>query len=136
MKDIKQVPNGAKVAEVWEALGDEGGWNPGFARHFNDWEMDVVQDFIETIQNKKIRSLVKDRFLWKNTIGGLFSVKFCFDVLEGDNQFSAPARIFWNSSVPTKMGFSAWEVWWDKVLTMYHLKTRGLPLASVPVWRG
>ena len=27
---------GAMVAKVWDALGEEGGWNPRFVRHFND----------------------------------------------------------------------------------------------------
>ena len=40
---------GEKVVEVWEALSEEGGWNPRFTRHFNDWELNMVQEFISTI---------------------------------------------------------------------------------------
>ena len=40
---------GAKVAEVWDSLGEGGGWNPRFGRGFNDWELDTIQGFIATI---------------------------------------------------------------------------------------
>ena len=33
-------------------------------------------------------------------------------------------------NIPSKMGFFAWEAWWDKVLTMSNLKRRGISLAS------
>ena len=54
---------GAMVAEVWDALGEEGEWNPRFIRHFNDWEMDMVQGFLDTISNKKILLSTKDRLV-------------------------------------------------------------------------
>ena len=48
------------MAEVWDALGEEAGWNPRFVRLFNDWEMDMVQSFIDIISNKRILPFVKD----------------------------------------------------------------------------
>lgn len=44
-----------------------------------------------------------------------------------------PVKILWNSWVPTKICFFAWEAWWGKVLTMEQLKKRGFPLASSPL---
>ena len=41
----------AKVKEVWETSGEEGGWNPCFERPFNDWEMESVEDFIGVIRD-------------------------------------------------------------------------------------
>ena len=121
---------GAKVAEVWDSLGEGGGWNPRFGRGFNNWELDMVQDFIATILNKKIAPAVEERLVWKRSTNGTFTIKSCFDLLEGESCFSAPSKLFWNSSVPSKVRFFAWEVWWDKVLTMNQLKRRGFPLAS------
>ena len=69
---------GKRMAEVWEALGEEGGWNPCFLRPFNDWELKVVNGSISrfsTIQNKRISLHVKDKLVWKMTKNGLFSVK-------------------------------------------------------------
>ena len=34
---------GAKVGEVWETIGDEGGWNLRFIRPFNDWKLEKTQ---------------------------------------------------------------------------------------------
>ena len=36
----------------------------------------------------------------------------------------------WNSYVPSKVGFFAWEAWWGKVLNMNQLKKRGFNLVS------
>ena len=118
---------GAKVVEVWDSLGEGGGWNLRFGRGFNDWELDTVQDFIAIVQNKKIAPTVEDRLVWKRSTDGTYSVKSCFDLLEGESCSLAPSKLFWNSNVLSKVGFFAWEVWWDKVLTMNQLKRRGFP---------
>ena len=31
----------AWVADCWDYLGEEGGWNPRFSRSFNDWEVEA-----------------------------------------------------------------------------------------------
>ena len=67
----------------------------------------MVQDFINTIQNKTILLLVNDNLVWKMRSGGLFIVRSYFDFLEGDNNFSTPAKMLWNSNVPSKMSFFA-----------------------------
>ena len=32
-----------------------------------------------------------------------------------------PIKMLWNPIVPTKVAFFAWDVWWDKILTMNQL---------------
>ena len=49
------------MKEVLESSGKVGGWNPRFVRPFNDWEMEMVEDFIYTVQDKRINPLEKDR---------------------------------------------------------------------------
>ena len=66
----------------------------------------------------------------KGKKNGSFSVKTCFDLLEGGSQQSVPIKMLWNPTVPTKVGFFAWEVWWGKILTMDQLKKRGFSLVS------
>ena len=53
------VSKGAMVAEVWEASRGEGVWNPRFIRAFNDWELEVVQNFIGLINTKKVNPIRK-----------------------------------------------------------------------------
>lgn len=55
----------------------------------------------------------------------MFSVKSSFDMLEGGNQCFFPFTMIWNLCVPTKVGFSAREEWWDKVMSMEQLKIKG-----------
>ena len=49
------------MAEVWVASGEEGGWNPCFSRPFNDWEMEIVERFLVTLQGKKVVTNMEDR---------------------------------------------------------------------------
>ena len=53
---------GAMAAKVWDFTRGEGAWNPNFVRPFNDWELDIVQHFIGTINNKKSQSVGKGQF--------------------------------------------------------------------------
>ena len=75
-------------------------WNPLFARPFNDWEMGMVEAFICAVQNKRIRNLVKDRLVWKQSKDEAYSVKSSFRFLESGNQSSIPTNLIWNPCVP------------------------------------
>ena len=121
---------GARVAELWEGPGLEGGWNFCFERSFNDWELDIVQCFICTVSSKRLNPLIRDRLLWKEVKDGIFIVKSSFVFLEGGRQQLVPVKMLWNPCVLTKVCFFAWEVWWGKVLTSNQLKKRGFSLAS------
>ena len=70
----------------------------------------MVQDFIATVQNKKIAPTIEDILIWKRSTNGTLSIKSCFDLLEVESCFSTPSKLFWNSSFPSKVGFFAWEV--------------------------
>ena len=41
-----------------------------------------------------------------------------------------PHQFIWNTWVPTKVGFFAWEALWDKVLTLDQLRRRERALAN------
>ena len=100
------------------ASGSGEGWNFSFGRHFHDWELEEVQGFLATVSPQSINPNLTDRFWWKKEKNGSFSVKTCFELLEGGSQQSVPIKMLWNPTIPTKVGFFAWEVWWGKILTM------------------
>ena len=52
-------------------------------RSFNDWEMEVVQEFIGVTSNIKISPLEKDKLFWKGDESGSFKVKAYFKESEG-----------------------------------------------------
>ena len=99
-------------------------------RPFNDWELDAIQEFIGLTSNNKISSLEKDKLIWKGDESGCFTVKGYFNQLEGGSPYNVPYKMLWNSLIPSKVVFFAWEAWWDKVLTSTQLKKRGFHLAS------
>ena len=42
----------ALVVDLWNPVGEEGGWSPHFSKSFNDWELEEVQLFLRVIQRK------------------------------------------------------------------------------------
>ena len=96
----------------------------------NDWEMEVVQNFLSTMDSRSYSPQFKDKLWWKETKSGCYSIKSCFDLLEGGRQHQLPIKMLWNPIVPTKVGFCAWEVWWGKILTLNQLQKRGFSLGS------
>ena len=54
-----------------------------FKRHFNDWEMEVVQNFLSIMNSRSCHPQLRDKLWWKETKSGSYSVKSCFDLLEG-----------------------------------------------------
>ena len=113
---------GAKVVEMWEIEGEAGAWNPRFLRSFNDWELNTIQQLLSLLASKKLMPQRSDKLLWKGSQQGEFTMKTYSKILEGGSSRQAPVKILWNPSVPSKVGFFAWEAWWGKVLTMEQMK--------------
>ena len=40
------------MADLWNPVGEEGGWSLHFSRSFNNWELEEVQSFLHVIQRK------------------------------------------------------------------------------------
>ena len=83
----------AMGANVWDTTSGEGTWKLRFARSFNDWEMDEVENFINLVNNKKTNQMVKDRLLWKGDKNGIFSVKASIAHIEGGNLKAVPLKV-------------------------------------------
>ena len=78
----------------------------------------------------KVNLLERDRLFWKGDKNGMYTIKENYKMIEVGNPKVVPLNLFWNSYVPLKMRFFAWEAWWGKILTMKQLKNRGFHLAS------
>ena len=86
--------------------------------------------FLQVLYRKKIKPLIEDKILFKGSRNDAYSVSSMYRVLEGFPQTDFPSRSIWNSVVPPRMGFFAWEASWGKVLTLDQLKRRGRALAN------
>ena len=51
----------AWVTDVWNPEGEGGGWTPLFSRAFNDWELDLVECFLQKIQAIRVHRDVEDK---------------------------------------------------------------------------
>ena len=82
-------------------------WSLSFSRAFNDWEVDLVERLLLTIQGKRVSADLEDRVLWKMTKDGIFSVKSLYSVVELGNIVLFLRSIIWSPYVPPKVGFFA-----------------------------
>ena len=97
----------ARIVDLWVNLGSKGGWNFRFGRLFHDWELEEVQRFLYTVSSKCINPNLSDRLWWKEAKNDSFTVKNCYDLLEGGRRQLVPIKMLWNPIVPTKVGFFA-----------------------------
>ena len=119
-----------QVVEVWDSLKEKGGWNPWFSGLFNDWEMEMVERFLFSLQGKRVVTNLEDRILWKEAKDENFSVRTLYNVTEGNRTVLFPKSVIWSPCVPTKVVFFAWEASWSKILTQDQLKKRGWSLSN------
>ena len=68
--------------------------------------------------------------VWTKSKDGKFAVKSLYKALELESQGKFPTNVIWNSWVPPRVGFFAWEATWNKVLTLDQIQRRGWPLAN------
>ena len=79
---------------------------------FNDWELEEVERFLLIFHNNKVLHTLEDKLFLREAKGGLFSMKFVYHYLFDLEAYPYPYKLIWNSWVPTKVGFFAWEASW------------------------
>ena len=73
---------------------------------------------------------MEDQVVWTKSKDGRFFVKSLYKALEMERQGDFPARVIWNSLLPSRVNFFAWEATWKKVLTLDRIQRRACPLAN------
>ena len=120
----------AKVADMWESNGGVGGWSPIFLRALNDWEIEEMARFLQTLHDNILRPTGEDTLLLKEVKARSFSVKVMYKGYDLSPAGDFPHRLIWNSVVSSKMGIFSWEAAWGKILTLDNLKRRGMAFAN------
>ena len=85
----------------------------------------MVERFFMRLQRWRVSSDEEDRLVWAREKCGKFYVKAMYKVLELGGPSNFPVVVIWNSWVPPKVNFFAWEATWSKVLTLDLLMRRG-----------
>ena len=120
----------AWVSDVWNPDSNGGSWTFIFSRAFNDWEVELVEHFLQNIQAFKVQREEENRVIWTALSCDTFTVKYFYSILETIDSSSFPSGSIWRASVPHKVAFFAQEASWSKVLTLEQLQRRGHSLAN------
>ncbi|RVX02510.1 LINE-1 reverse transcriptase-like [Vitis vinifera] len=120
----------AWVSEVWNPDGGGDGWTPLFSRALNDWEIEMMEQFMLKIQAFRWQREIEDKLVWTASRSGAFSVKSLYSTLEPGGSAMFPYVGIWSARVPPKVAFFAWEASWGKILTLDQLQRRGYSLAN------
>lgn len=78
---------------MWDSSEEHDAWNPKFVGSFSDCEMGAVQNFICSINNKKIILENRNMLFWKDSKNGHFTVKSYCSFLEDGSSVTALAKI-------------------------------------------
>ena len=115
---------------MWDSGKGKGCWSPTFLRPLNNWEIEEVERFLQTLCDQNFNPSGEDMLFLKGIKEKGFSVKIMYKGLDPSLAFEFPSRSVWNPIVPPKIGFFAWEVAWGKVLTLDQLKHHGMTFAN------
>ena len=119
------------VGDTLDRDRGEGCWSPNFLRTLNDWEIEEVERFLQTLCDQNFSPSSKDKLLLKDVREKGFSVKIMYKGLDPSPAIEFPYRSVWNPVVPPKIGFFAWEATWGKVLLLDQLKRHGMTFANI-----
>ena len=120
----------AMVADMWDSGGGTGCWSSTFLRPLNDWEIEEMARFLQTLHDQIFRPTGEDMFLLKEVKVKSFSVKVMYKGYDISPACDFPHRLIWNSVMPPKMGIFTLEAVWGKILTLDNLKRRGMAFAN------
>ena len=101
------------MAEAWNHLDDEGGWNLNCVRAFNDWEIYLVVNLLHVLQKERV-STALDRVIWKGAVDATFTICNAYNLLVSSSVSRFPVKQIWMAYVPSKVSFFTWEAAWGR----------------------
>ncbi|RVW49084.1 hypothetical protein CK203_084403 [Vitis vinifera] len=107
------VGNGRK-----EEGGEVGSWNPLFSRHFNDWEMKEEEGLFRKLHPLVLNRDVEDVLSWKIARTTPFLLDHSIAPSQELLVNPFPWSIMWRSWAPMRVSFFAWEMSWNRILTI------------------
>ena len=94
------------MADVCDSTVGPGSWNPTFVRAFNDREIVLVENLLNSLQMERVTDEL-DKVLWKGSADASFIVSESFKSLASGFAILFPAKSIWVSSALTKTAFFA-----------------------------
>ena len=110
--------------------GSNSDWNVNFICNFNDWEMEGVNSFFETLHSHSSFKVGGDGLWWRLKGNGIFDISSYYIALRGSLPITFPWKAIWSVCVPQRVAFFVWSATWDKILTIDNLMWRGYQLTG------
>ena len=80
----------AKVADIWDRGEGVGCWSPTFLRPLNDWELEEMVRFLQTLHDQNFWPMGEDQLLLKDVKEKGFSVKIMYKGFDTSLAFDFP----------------------------------------------
>jgi len=116
------------IAEMWTS----DRWSLNFRRHFNDWEVQRVADFLSKLDQFPGVQAAEDHLWWQGNSKGIFKVYAAYKIMNQSNHQIAnwPWKQIWRIKVPHKVSIFVWLLAKEATLTVDNLMSRGMTLCS------
>lgn len=98
------------------------GWRLEFKwrKEWFDWELSVVEEFLNVLANANIANQGEDHWLWLEDSSSMDSVKSTYtalyDLRVGSNEINI-FKSLWQIKIPHKVAFLLWRVFYDGIPT-------------------
>ena len=83
----------ATVADIWDRDEGAGCWSPTFLRPLNDWEVEEMARFLQTLHDQNFRPTGEDKLLLKDVKEKGFSIKAMYKGFDISPAFDFPFRL-------------------------------------------
>ena len=115
----------AIVADHFRLQGSNHVWDIEFSRLVQDWELVVVDSFMELLYSHVSRSRWMDSLCWTPSQRGIFEVRSFYSVLvQPTPQGNLPWKCVWKAKVPSRVAFFIWTAALGKILTTDNLRKK------------
>ena len=112
-------------ALICHAAGDRRIWDVRFNRSPNDWEADVMDEFLRLLASNLPSGTEGDRLKWKLTKKWDFTIRSFYRKLHGSSSIVFPWKDIWKVKALQHVSFFLWTAAWDRILMRDNLRLRG-----------
>ncbi|GMJ07534.1 hypothetical protein HRI_004422600 [Hibiscus trionum] len=126
------IKKDGKVADFGKRGTDGWCWNIELRRRFFDWEVEVWNEFLITINKAVCSPNLEDRIWWTGGSSGMYSVKdFCDTLTSNERQSDCLWPIVWMNIAPIKVEAFLWKAIQNRIPTGSELVKRGVELNGI-----
>ena len=96
-------------------------WDLHIVWAIQDWELESLMTFMDTIYGLGIRGIGEDKMCWKPDKKKGFKIATYYRLLDATaiaNDQSFPWKIIWRSKAPPRVAFFVWTAALGKILTI------------------